>query len=435
MPFQPSKFRQDLRKITRHSLFKNSVLYTLTDAINKAIPFLLLPLLTHYLVPAEYGIVSNFSVYTSVLLIFIGLSLQGAISVNYYKLSKKQLAEYISNVISITFFTAIICSVLVLIFSPQIINTLHIPVNYLLAGILIALSQSFTAINLTLWQLEEKAIKYGIYEITQTALNISLSLLFIISYSLGWRGRLDGFFIAACSYGLFSLYILYDRGYFTLSIQKAYLKDAVFFSLPLLPHSLSIWIRSGIDRIYISKLIGEAATGIYATGFQFGLLVSFITMAFNNAYVPYLFKSLSIEDEHVLKRTKLKLAKFTYLYLLLLVISCVVLIGMSILLVNNFLSAKYLESKWFIPWAILAQTFQGMYLMFVNYIYFVKKTRLLAYITFICSLLQVVLSYILIKHFGAIGAAYSTTLISFINFVAVWIYSARAYDMPWTLSH
>lgn len=423
--------KNNLTKLFNHSLFRSGLIYTITDAVNKSVPFFLLPVISYYLLPSDYGIITNFNVFISILSIFIGVGIDGAISVNFYKLNKKELGEYISNALLIVFCTTILVFIVVLIFQHYLYSYLKVPLKYQLLSVLMALSITITAVNLSLWRLEEKPLKFGIYELTQTVLNFSLSLYFIIILSLGWEGRIDAYLIASISYGLFSLLFIYKRGYLRFKINRSYILDALFFGLPLIPHSLSFWIRSGIDRIYITKMIDETATGLYATGFQFGILMSFLTMAFNNAFVPYLYKQLSTEDKNVLEIRKKKLVRLTYYILLGLILLCILLTLISNFLVVNILSPNYLEAKSFVMWAILAQTFQGMYLMFVNYIYFVKRTKLLAFITFSCSLLQLVLSYFFILKFGPLGAAYSTVIVSFINFIAVWTLSSKVYSMPW----
>lgn len=423
--------RNNLNKLFNHPLFKSGLIYTITDAVNKSVPFFLLPVISYYLLPSDYGIIANFNVFISILSIFVGVGIDGAISVNYYKLNKKQLAEYISNTLLIILSTTIFLFFIVLIFQNYLFAYLKIPLKYQLLSVLMALSITITSVNLSLWRLEEKPLKFGIYELTQTVVNFALSLYFIVILTLGWEGRIDAYLIASILYGLFSLIFIYKRGYLKFKFNKVYMLDALFFGLPLIPHALSFWIRSGIDRIYITRMIDEAATGLYATGFQFGILMSFITMAFNNAFVPYLYKQLSTDDEKLLEIRKRKLVKLTYYILVGLLLLCIILTLISNFLIVNVLSENYLEAKSFVLWATLAQTFQGMYLMFVNYIYFVKRTKILAIITFSCSALQLFLSYFFILEFGPLGAAYSTVIVSFINFIAVWTLSTKVYSMPW----
>jgi len=74
-----------------------------------------------------------------------------------------------------------------------------------------------------------------------------------------------------------------------------------------------------------------------------------------------------------------------------------------------------------------------MYLMVVNYIFFVEKTHILAWITFFCALLNILFSYVFIRLNGAIGAAQAVCLTSLIAFILTWILSNRVYKMPWFL--
>jgi O-antigen/teichoic acid export membrane protein len=425
------KIINSFQKISQHSLFRSSLIYTLTDAVNKSIPFFLLPVLTHYLLPAEFGIATNFNVFVSILTIFIGVSIQGAISVNYHKLETRELKSYIGTTILIISFLFLIIITSVFIFQRLIFQFLPIDSYYIVLACFMAYFQSIVAINLTIWQLEGKPVTFGIYGIILTILNIGLSLIFVIYFEMGWKGRVDGSIIATCLCGAFSFFAILNRSNFRIGIKKKYIQDALLFSLPLIPHGLSIWIRSGIDRIYITHFLGDAANGIYATAFQFGLLISFITLAFNNAYVPYLYKNLSNSDDFALARFKNKIVKFTYLYFFILLLFGGIMIFIAYFVINNFLSEKYIDTKSYVPLIMLSQVFQGMYLMVANYIFYAKKTKYMAIITFTCSILQVLFSYVLIKDIGAIGAAYSTVIVSFINFVAVWCYSYKAYKMPW----
>lgn len=426
-----------ISKIFKSTLLKSSLIYTFCDAINKAVPFLILPLLSYYLAPSDYGIIANFNVLLSIVSIFIMLGVDGAIGVNYYKFNKEQLSRYIFNAVLLTLFTTGIVLLLFLFFHKLIYEFVKVPESYLLLLVVMAFGACVTSINLSLWRLEEKPIRFGVYEILQTIINIGVSLIFVVTYNMGWVGRVNGMLIASLSFGIFSLILLYRRGYLRFNIDKVYIQDILYFGLPLIPHALSFWIRSGIDRIYITKFIGESATGLYATGFQFGVLVSFLTLSFNNAFAPYLFKSLSTEDPGELNNNKIKLVKITYYGIAVLIITCFFFTLCSNFILTNFFSEQYIQAKEFVFWAILSQTFQGMYLLFVNYIFFVKRTKSLATITFFCACLQLILSYFAIKEFGAIGGAYSTVIISFVNFILVAYLSNSVYKMPWMkfLSH
>ena len=104
-------------------------------------------------------------------------------------------------------------------------------------------------------------------------------------------------------------------------------------------------------------------------------------------------------------------------------------------IVHTFLDKSYTETIPFIPWIAFSFAFSGMYFMVVNYIFYMKKTAVLAYVTFAVGLMHVGLSYLLIQHNGAIGAAQATSISTFIGFILVWILSDKVYKMPWLLKN
>ncbi|WP_255717256.1 lipopolysaccharide biosynthesis protein [Dyadobacter fanqingshengii] len=417
--------------IKKHPLVKNSILYVITDAVNKAVPFLLLPLLTHYLLPADYGIVANYNVYINFLVIFIGISSQSIISVNFYKLDKAEIGKYIFNIFFVISITITTCGLVIFLFQKQIEDFLSVGQIFVVSGLAIGLSQVLSSISLILWRLEERPLAFGGYQISQTICDVTISLILITMFDMGWRGRLIGIGTSSIIYGSISIFLLWKRGYLSVYYNKLYIKETLRFCLPMVPHALSVWARAGSDRLIVSNLAGVSASGIYAAGFQFGLLISFLTLAFNNAYAPFIYKSLSLTDERILESKKQKLVKFTYLYIAALLLLTFLASIASNFAIDNFLSAKYAEAKMYVGWALFSQAFQGVYLMFATYIFYVKRSASLAIVTFICSALQVASSYYLVSSIGPLGAAYSNFTISLLNCIVVMILSARVYPMPW----
>jgi len=108
-----NKINNTILSIFKHKLFKNTFIYTGSNVINKAIPFFLLPIVTRYLTPTDYGIVATFNVLLAVMVVFVGLSMHGAINVNYFKLTKEELREYIGNVFIILFTNFILIFIIV----------------------------------------------------------------------------------------------------------------------------------------------------------------------------------------------------------------------------------------------------------------------------------------------------------------------------------
>ena len=138
----------------KNKLFKNAFIYTLTEVINKAVPFLLLPVLTIYLTPSDYGVVATYGAFIAIVAVFVHLSMVGAVTVNFFKLSKEKLKIYIANILLIVSMTTVLVFSIVLLFQNQLSTKLEIPLIWLVMGVFVTLAQFLTELNLGLWQAE-----------------------------------------------------------------------------------------------------------------------------------------------------------------------------------------------------------------------------------------------------------------------------------------
>lgn len=414
-------------KLKQSVLFKNTFIYTLLQLVNSGIPFLLLPVLTRYLTPEDYGMIATYNTFVGVLFIFIGLSMSGAVGVSFFHLKQEELKKYIGNVFNILILSVSVVTLFVMFFEPYLTEKLKLPVVWIYIAIVVAWMQMLTSINLTLWRSQQKAKLFALYEVSQTVFNISLSLFLIISLHYGWEGRVTGTATAAIIFGLLSIVFIYKRGYAVFSYSVEYMKDALKFGIHLIPHQMALWIRSGVDILLITSIVGVSSTGLYNVGFQFGMVIGIFASAFNNAYSPYLYEKL----KDITPEIQNNLVKFTYYYFFGIVVFAMLLSTFFVWLIPYFLGENFQGASEYIYWISLAYAFQGMYLMVVNYIFYAKKNHLLSMVTISTSILHVVLSYILIKYYGALGAAYASVVSFFLTFVLVWYISSQIYRMPW----
>ena len=414
-------------KLIQSRFFKNASIYTVSDILNKLVPFVLLPVLTRYLTPSDYGVISMFTVFTSILGVFISLEMHGAISVKFFKITKEELRVYIANVLLLVSITTSLMLVTILIFQSYISNVLELPSEWLIIGVFVTCLTLFTTINLILWQSEHKPIPLGIYQITQTIFNLTLSLVLIVGFGMGWEGRLIAASAAAILFGFLSFAFMMRRDFLKLKFNKTYIKDALKFGVPLLPHALSTWVRTGIDRVFLTMIVSTTATGLYTVGFQIASVIMVLTVAFNKAYTPFLFEKL----KEITSAQKTILVKYAYLYFLGLSILAILLSLAAPYLVSFFLGKEFIESQEYITWFAFGFAFYGMYSLILNYVLFTQKTIYLSYVTLIIGLLHVALSYLFISYNGTLGAVQANTVISIITFFSVWWLSNKLLPMPW----
>lgn len=413
--------------IVNHKLFRNFFVYTSFSVIWRAIPFFLLPVLTRYLTPADYGIVATFQVLFAMAVVFVGLNMHGAVSVNYFKIDKHEFKIYMANVLLILFVGFSLTFFIVYVSKSALSHLTKFPENWVMVTVLAALCQFICMLTLTLWQVEQKPISYGLFQLFQTVLNVSLSLIFVVSLGWQWQGRLLGIIIVSIISAMIS--IIFIRKYIKFSFHKGYIKDALYFGIPLIPHALGWWIMTGIDRLFINSMVNVDATGIYTVGYQVGIIIGLLATSFNKAWYPFLFEKLKANNYS----TKIKIVKFTYMYNVGIIIMAVALSLVAPWFLGFFVGKSFHGAYKYVLWIALGYAFQGMYFMVVNYIFYIKKTYILAWVTFFSACVNMLLNYFLIKANGAIGAAQATTITFFVQFIIVWILSAKVYEMPWFL--
>jgi len=141
------------------------------------------------------------------------------------------------------------------------------------------------------------------------------------------------------------------------------------------------------------------------------MIIGLLANSFNLAWAPFLYEKLK-ENNHY---TKVKIVKFTYLYDVGIILLALALSFIAPYFLKFFVSKNFYSAYKYVLWIALGYAFQGMYFMVVNYIFYGKKTYILAWVTFTSAGINIVLNYF------------------FIKFILVWILSSKAYKMPWNI--
>jgi O-antigen/teichoic acid export membrane protein len=416
-------------KILKSSLFKSAGIYGVTSIINAAVPFLIMPILTRLLNPTDYGIVAMFGVLMSFSAPFVGVSGNAAIGRQFFNKEEVDLKIYITNIYLILLASTFIVAVIVLFFAEQISDLAEFPKSWIWYVVLVSLCNFITATTLILWQVQSKPVSYGIFQVSNTFLNVALTILFVVLLKWTWQGRIMAQVISAVIFAIVGLYILYRNKWFKFEYNKKYIDNALRFGVPLIPHTLGAIIMTMSDRMFITNMVGISSTGLYAVGYALGNIIGFAENAFTMAFSPWLYEKLNRNDEAIKRR----IVKFTYCYFVVILLMALFMTYVTPYFLVFFVGPKFLGAQDFVFWIAMSFAFSGMYKMVVHYIFYVEKTKILAMITFFCALINIALTFVLIKQFGAVGAAMANCFVSIIFFLLTWLLSNRVYKMPWLL--
>tara|TARA_B110000285_G_C15140477_1_gene630420 strand:- start:5974 stop:6729 length:756 start_codon:yes stop_codon:yes gene_type:complete len=232
-------------------------------------------------------------------------------------------------------------------------------------------------------------------------------------------------YLAAC---IGAFFILWRKNLLFGNFNIAFVKHALNYGLPLIPHTLS-----GVAIMYSDKLIltyywGLSANGIYAVGFMVGQMIGLLQNSFNQAWVPWVFQKLKTGN----LTDKKRMVKITYLYIV--AILCAVFVLWAIIpFIYSFLGKDFQAGIDLVLYIALGFAFNGMYKMVSVYIFYIEKTKIIAYTSVGVALLNIALNFYLIPIYHAQGAAIATMIAMAFQFVVTWWVSSRIYKMPWNL--
>ena len=417
------------KKLTNSSFLSGSAVYLFSNMLAAAIPFALLPILTRYLSPAEYGQVAIFQTLLAGLGAFVGLSGQGAAGVKYYDnhFSKQELKYFIGNCFLILAATISLVLLAALIFRHPLSNWLALETNWLLLSVGVSGATFIAALRMGQWQVRKQAKNYGAFQVSQSLINMLLSLLVVVYFLQGAAGRIWVLGVVPMAFAVVALFLLYKDDLLGFAWRPNYLREILAFGVPLIPHSAGLFLLSSVDRFVINDKLGLAQVGIYMVAVQLTAAMGLVFDAINNAYVPWLFERLKrnqIEE-------KKQIVRWTYAYCIALlgVAALAFIIGPSMLILVA--GEKYSAAADVIGWLALGQAFHGMYLMVTNYIFYSKRTGLLSFSTITSGLINVGLLVVLISSMGLKGAAIAFAISMAIKFLLTWYVAQLRHPMPW----
>lgn len=408
-------------------LLTGSAIYLAGSLLAAGLPFLLLPILTDYLVPAEFGRVGIFQGLYTFFLATCGLSVAGAVVRQTYEVAEAEIAAYIFNALLILAATTAVYALVIYAGLDWFSSILKVPREFFFPALLAASMVFIFNLLLGQFQVKEKPLAYTAFQVGSSALNIGLSMLGVIVLSAGAMGRVGGIVVAAVIFGSMSLFVLHRIGRLRFEYKPADMHSALRFGVPLMPHELGTFLLNWLSLFVLNSMIGTSQTGLYLLAFQISMALGVMCDAFNRAYVPWLFSVLS-GTSHQDRATVVKLS---YLYFL----GLVIVVGLTFLiapwLVSLIFNQLYAGAAWMVGWLVLGQALGGAYLIFTNYIMFTRKTEILSGITLLSNGVNIVLLFTLVPAIGLSGAVVGFVAARALILLITCFVATSLVPMPW----
>ena len=391
------------------TLVKNSGIYSLIMLAQKGINFLLIPVLTIYLTPEDYGIVAVVTAINTFLNVFYLLGLHGSLNRFYYEYEKDltMVKRLFSTIISFVLINSIIISAIILLARKWILYPFLDEIDffpYMVLGMISTIFNPIFTIYQNSLQARQEGVKYGKNNLFFFLTNLILLLVGVISLKLGPKGVLGALAITNIVFFLYTIFSFLKE--LTFKVDGKILKMCLNYSLPLVPHTISGVATALIDRIILNKMTTTAFVGVYTLGSNFGSIIFLITSGVNQAFVPWFNKKIKQNDVKNIPKIASKL----------IIVYCLLALGVSFFSkeVISIVSPESYHSSWkVVPFIAFAFVYHGVYYFFAGALFYDikgKGNRIIPIATISTAIFNVVLNFSLIPLFGILGAAIATLL-------------------------
>jgi O-antigen/teichoic acid export membrane protein len=393
------------------SLLKNTSILMIGDFSSKLLSFILVPMYTHYLLPADFGEVDFYLILLSMLYIVVSLqSVEIAFRFVQDRKEKENITSTISNASAISLFGIILFSLIMIVYgSVTFFHYSYLFIAYVATSIFA---------NLFLHTLRGigKTTSYVIINIISTVISAICNVLFIAGLSMGAISLLITPIICNVTVIVIVFYKEKLIQYFSVSaLSLKVLKEQLRFSIPLIPNAISIWLLSSIGRFVLLFYYGTHAVGIFAFALKFPMLLGTFSGVFQMAWQVSSISQYNAHDKNSFASNVFNQ------YAVLIYTSLLLFLPTIKIIIFTIMDETYIEAWIYIPVFLFGIVFR-MFSQFYNTGFFgAKKTSPIFQSSLIASIIYFFVGIVLAKPLYILGIAIAYSISEFV----CWVYVIR----------
>lgn len=254
---------------------KHSLIYGLGMVISRAVSFIMLPIYTRYLTPADYGVMALIEMTLDFVSIIAGAQLALGVFRFYHKSEDEADRR---GVVSTSFLLVGSLYALVgtgvflgaaglsrMIFGSEIYTLeIRIAAANLAVGALTIVPMSFARVR-------DRSVLYVGVGVVKLLLALSFNILFLIVMGMGVTGVFLSGLLSNLIVGAFlARWLLGQVG---LVPSRRWTRDLLRYGLPLMATQVATFTATFADRYFLQASADEAVVGLYSLAYQFGFLL------------------------------------------------------------------------------------------------------------------------------------------------------------------
>ncbi|MBP5274677.1 MAG: oligosaccharide flippase family protein [Abditibacteriota bacterium] len=409
----------------------NSIIYTVSGLMLKCFSFFLLPLYTAYLTTEDYGIQSVATSFMSTMVFVVAFSLFSAVWRFYVDLKHDEttLRRFYGSVVLFVFASSIAFGLLLFLFRGLVVRYVFNGVAFYPVVLICIVTLVFNCqqqIYVSILRSRQEALKCSVLSIAYFFVTLGFNILFVVFRRMGAVGVLLSLLISNFVYTAYFIFDMLRAKSIVFCFDRRLLKEALAYSVPILPHNLATKLAQLISKVLIGGTGTLSLLGLFTVASQFGDIADTIQTYVNHAYGPWLFERLHSRSEGYKKTIRSVVRALCGVLGLFFV--CLALFSHDYIVL--FINSKYIESWKYVPLVVLVYGIKTMYYFYVNILFYYKKaSRIIFTATLSGSLVNILTSAVFIPLWGVYGSIVADAIAMLVRVVIVYVISKHFEDI------
>jgi O-antigen/teichoic acid export membrane protein len=388
------------------TLIKSTFVYGIGDVLLFGISYLvMIPMLTRYLSPEEYGVVATLNTLSVFLVAVLQLGLpSAAFRFWYLQPTRERQRSYLASIWLVAIaFTAVLAVALLTFARPiwdQFIAraAFNEYAPYIVWG---AFFQVVIAFKSILLRALDRPRLYITVDICQFVTMLALVAYQVIVLHRGVMGQVQGVFLTLMIFAIISTIIVMTQC--RLHFNREGILRTFQFAWPVVVGGLVSLIATRSTILITQCYVAGAAVGLFALGSQIGSLVQLAAASLEKAWQPYLYGRDPGEARHSLRGLLDLSAPIYTLVAMVLALFAPEVIGL--------LASRDYSSAWIIAdIAAFGALCVALSSIVNGGLYYATRSGLSLVVTAIAAAANLLLCWVLIPRFGIVGAAMATAV-------------------------
>jgi O-antigen/teichoic acid export membrane protein len=407
---------------------RESAVYLAGVLATKAVAFIMLPLYTRYLTPADYGTLMLIEITMEVVSIVAGARISSGIFHFFHKAEDQQARRLMlatsQTVLSGAFAGAGLLAFLAAPWLSRLLFGSDLSSGLIrIAAVTLAL-QGAAIVPIAWLQLNARHGAVVRLNLAKLVVQLALNVLLLVGYGLGVAAILWSSLVANALTGI-ALAVMLARSV-GAAFSRAAAAEVVRFGAPFVGTHLAKFVVTYGDRYYLQAAAGTAVVGVYGLAYQFGFLLATLADGpFRSAWEPVRFAVAKRPD-----RDAVYARAFIHLNLIQVTMGVAISLGVPEFL-RVMATPPFFEAANWVPIILAAYLLQSWSFFLNAGLFVTERTGLITWATWLGAGAAVAGYVALIPPLGALGASLATLLSFLVLFYAVYRYSQREWPVAY----